>query len=56
MKKLISLVLALCLACMLIPAVAEDDVTGEWYANMSGIAVKFTINADNTFTMEVPGL
>ena len=56
MKKLISLVLALCLACMLIPALAEDDVTGEWYANMMGVAVKFTINADNTFTMEVPGL
>lgn len=56
MKKLISLVLALCLACMLIPALAEDDVTGEWYADMMGVAVKFTINADNTFTMEVPGL
>ncbi len=32
MKKLISLVLALCMACMLIPALADDiNVTGEWY-------------------------
>ena len=35
MKKLISIVLAFAMACMLIPAVAEvaaDTITGEWYA------------------------
>ena len=31
MKKLISALLALCLSVMLVPAVAEDDVTGTWY-------------------------
>ena len=30
MKKLVSLILALCMACILIPATAED-VTGLWY-------------------------
>ena len=30
MKKLFSLILALCMVCMLVPAVAEEDVTGEW--------------------------
>ena len=29
MKKLFSLILALCMACMLIPAMAEDSITGE---------------------------
>ena len=31
MKKLISLLLILCMACMLIPAVAEDSAAGTWY-------------------------
>lgn len=31
MKKLISLVLILCMACMLVPAMAEEDITGDWY-------------------------
>ena len=33
MKKLISLILILCMACMLIPAMAEDDILGTWYLN-----------------------
>ena len=31
MKKLISLILILCMACMLVPAMAEDDILGDWY-------------------------
>ena len=31
MKKLIALILILCMACMLIPAMAEDDILGDWY-------------------------
>ena len=31
MKKLISLLLILCMACMLVPAVAEDSAAGTWY-------------------------
>ena len=31
MKKLISLVLILCMACMLVPAMADDSLLGTWY-------------------------
>ena len=31
MKKLISVLLVFCLAVILVPAMAEDDVTGTWY-------------------------
>ena len=31
MKKLISLILILCMACMLVPAMAENDLLGDWY-------------------------
>ena len=57
MKKLLSLVLALMMACMLIPAMAEgQDVTGDWYltdvsgmnvANL-GMSMIVTLNADGT--------
>lgn len=33
MKQLVSAILALCLAAMLVPALAEDDITGAWYLN-----------------------
>ena len=55
MKKLISLVLILCMACMLIPAMAEEDVTGEWYGSMMGMGIVFTVNADGTFSMSAGG-
>lgn len=54
MKKLISAILALALCCMLIPAMAEDDLTGEWYASFAGIPVTLTINADGTLSMTSP--
>ena len=31
MKKLISLILIVCMACMLIPAMADDSILGTWY-------------------------
>ena len=33
MKKLVSLMLALCLACLMVSAVAEDSLVGTWYAH-----------------------
>ena len=33
MKKLIALILVLCMAAALVPAFAEDDITGVWYLN-----------------------
>ena len=37
MKKLIALFLILCMACALIPAWAEEDVTGEWTLYQMGM-------------------
>lgn len=51
MKKLISLVLILCMACMLLSAMADDDITGEWYASLYGVPLKMTLNADGTASM-----
>ena len=69
MKKLISMILIVCMACMMIPAMAEEDLTGEWYVNtMSeggvsydaatlasfGMTMTLTLNADGTATMVSP--
>ena len=66
MKKLISLFLILCLACMLIPAVAEEALTGEWYlksmkmgeqeydAAAMGVNIVMTLDEDGTATMTMP--
>ena len=67
MKKLISLVLILCMACLLVPAMADEDVTGEWYlktmkngdteydAASIGYNLVMTLNADGTASMTMPG-
>ena len=66
MKKLISLILILCMACMLIPAMAED-AAGEWYLksmsyggqtmDVTGFGMSGTLNLkeDGTYTMEMTG-
>jgi len=56
MKKLISLLLILCMTCMLIPAMAEEDISGEWYANHYGIDMILTLNADGTASMAITGM
>ena len=55
MKKMISLLLALCLAAVMIPAFAEDDVTGEWYGNMMGMGIVMNFSEDGSFTMSAGG-
>ena len=69
MKKLIPLILILCMACMLVPAVAEDDITGDWYLTQmemngarvdiagTGMVMVFSFNADGTVheSMEMMG-
>lgn len=56
MKKLISLLLILCMACMMVPAFAEEtDLTGDWYASFMGVTMTLTINADGTMSMTAPG-
>ena len=60
MKKLISLLLVLCMACMLIPAMAEDSAAGTWYlteaiddgvsVNPSAIGMSWTITLSDDGT------
>lgn len=63
MKKLVSLVLALCLALGMASAFADEDITGTWYltsaiaqgvtlsASDMGLDLSFVLNADGTATM-----
>lgn len=52
MKKLISLILAFCMAVMLVPALAENaDVAGKWVGSYAGQDIPMTINANGTFSM-----
>ena len=52
MKKLMSLILAFCMAVMLVPALAENaDVAGEWIGSYAGHDIPMTLNADGTFSM-----
>ena len=60
MKKLLSLVLVLCMACMLIPAMAEESAAGTWYLvemTQNGVVINpaemgmnwtITLNEDGT--------
>ena len=62
MKKLVSVILALCLAMLMVSALAEDALTGVWYlvsaesAGVSftpsaiGMEIVLTMNEDGTFT------
>ena len=44
MKKMISLILAFCMAVMLVPALAESaDIAGEWIASFAGNDIPMTI-------------
>lgn len=54
MKKLFSLILALCMVLTAVSSLAEGDFTGTWYMNMIGLcAGSFDINADGTFSVTV---
>ncbi len=51
MKKLLALALALMMACMMIPAMAENDVTGEWSGMIQGAPMVMTLNEDGSYTL-----
>lgn len=51
MKKFLALALALMIACMMIPAMAEDDVTGEWSGLVFGMPMVLTLSEDGTYTL-----
>lgn len=54
-RRFLSVILMiLMLLCAGVGAYAED-VTGEWYAEMYGMVMKLTVNADNTYVLETGG-
>ena len=67
MKKLTALLLALMMACMLIPAMADGELLGDWYlksmkmgeqeydAAALGYAITMTLNEDGSVAMLMPG-
>ena len=55
MKKLIFLMLILCMACMLISAMADSDAAGVWYADYYGAVMILSLNDDGTSSMTVSG-
>lgn len=54
MKKILTVMMVMLLALLACGAVAED-VTGEWYAEVYGMVMKMTVNADNTYVLEAAG-
>ena len=67
MKKLLSVILALCMMLTLAAAAEEASFVGTWYAiemsngtdtydiAMLGLSIVLTVNEDGTFTMEMNG-
>ena len=54
MKKILSLLLALCMLPAAIPAAAEEDVSGTWYIIMMNLTVgTMELNADGTCSLSV---
>ena len=54
MKKFLALILALCMALAAASAVAEEDLSGEWYLLMSGLtAGTAVLNADGTCALDL---
>lgn len=54
MKKLVSIIIALALTLSSCMAEAQE-LTGEWYASVFGIAVTLVVNEDGTCSMLTPG-
>lgn len=55
MKKLFSLLVALCMMLACCASAEAVDLTGVWYADLMGMTMTLTLNADNTYTMDVMG-
>lgn len=56
MKKILTVMATLMFVLvLLLGAACAEDVTGEWYGDVYGIVMKVTVNADNTYALEVAG-
>ena len=55
MKKILTVLMAMLLLALLACCAVAEDVTGEWYAEVYGMVMKMTVNADNTYVLEAAG-
>ena len=55
MKKILNAIVTLMLLVLLATGAMAEDVTGEWYAEVYGMVMKMTVNADNTYVLEAAG-
>ena len=55
MKKILTAIVALMMLAVLACGAVAEDVTGEWYAEVYGMVMKMTVNADNTYVLEAGG-
>ena len=55
MKKIFSLVLALCMLLACGASAEAVDLTGEWFADLFGMSMNLVLNADGTYTMDMMG-
>ena len=54
MRKYIALFLALIVALSAGAALAEADVTGQWYMYLGGAAAELSLNSDGTYRLAIP--
>ena len=53
MKKILAMILVLCMAAAAVPALAEGEITGTWYMLVVGLTTAtFDLNEDGTCSME----
>ncbi len=56
MKKIVSLLLVLCLACLSVAVLAEEgDLFGVWYGSLYGMPAQLTLNEDGSYVMSFAG-
>ena len=55
MKKILTAFVTLMMLAVLACGAVAEDVTGEWYAEVYGMVMKMTVNADNTYVLEAAG-
>ena len=55
MKKILTAIVTLMMIAVFACGAVAEDVTGEWYAEVYGMVMKMTVNADNTYVLEAAG-
>ena len=54
MKKILAMILVMCMAAAAVPALAEGGLTGTWYMLVMGLTTAtFELNDDGSCTLEM---